>query len=113
MKKIKKPWGNFTTLWKEGANIKIIEVNPRSRLSLQSHRFRDEFWFLLSGELWYLIGKKKGKMKKGIAYQIPRKTKHRLWANKKGGRIIEVSLGKFDEKDIVRYEDDYGRAGSG
>ncbi len=109
-KKVEKPWGYFITIWKEeNINIKIIHVNPKSRLSLQSHKFRNELWILLEGNLTCQIGNKKIKMKKNTAYFIPKKTKHRLCAQKKGGKILEISFGKFDEKDIIRYEDDYGR----
>jgi len=108
--KVKKPWGYFITIWKEKLiNIKIIYVAPGSRLSLQSHKFREEFWFLLEGNLICQIGEKEMKMKKGVCYFIPKRKKHRLTAKRKGGRILEVSFGKFDEKDIIRYEDDYGR----
>ena len=34
--------------------------------------------------------------------------KHRLFSEK-GGKIAEISLGKFEEDDIIRYQDDYGR----
>lgn len=108
--KVKKPWGYFINLWRErGLNIKTIFLKPRSRLSFQSHRFRDEVWFLLSGNLDCQIGEKKFRMKKGIPYLISRGIKHRLSALKNGGKVIEISFGKFDEKDIIRYQDDYGR----
>lgn len=109
--KVKKPWGEFINLWQKGINIKIISLEPRKRLSLQSHRFRDEVWFLLSGNLDCQLGEKKFRMKKGVPYLIPRNVKHRLSAPEKAGKILEISFGKFDEKDIIRYEDDYGRAG--
>jgi hypothetical protein len=45
---------------------------------------------------------------------IPRQTVQRLSAAGKGpGRILEISFGEFDEEDIVRLEDLYGRVGSG
>ena len=41
---------------------------------------------------------------------IPRKTAHRLSAIGNGSvRVLEVSFGDFDEEDIVRLEDVYGR----
>jgi mannose-6-phosphate isomerase-like protein (cupin superfamily) len=111
MRKVKKPWGNFVNLWQKGLNIKVIELNSGSRLSLQSHKLRDEAWFLLSGNLDCQIGEKEFRMKKGIPYLILRGVKHRLSASQKAGKIIEISFGKFDEKDVIRYEDDYGRVG--
>jgi len=43
---------------------------------------------------------------------IPRETVHRLSATGDAPvRILEISFGEFDEEDIVRLEDVYGRAG--
>ena len=43
---------------------------------------------------------------------IPRETIHRLSADGKNEvRILEISFGEFDENDIVRLEDVYGRVG--
>jgi len=39
---------------------------------------------------------------------IPRTAKHRLSGISKL-KIAEISFGKFDENDITRYEDDFGR----
>ena len=107
----KRPWGEFITIWKEkNLNVKIIKVKPKARLSLQSHQHRDETWFLLDGDLHCQIGEEAIEMKKGNAYLIPKGCKHRLGSKEKGGRIVEIASGKFDEEDITRYEDDYNRA---
>jgi len=47
--------------------------------------------------------------KKGEEMFIPRNTLHRL-SSKKGGRVLEIAFGKFDENDIERVEDVYGRS---
>ena len=44
---------------------------------------------------------------------IPRQTVHRLSAGEGQVRLLEISLGEFDEEDIIRLEDLYGRGGSG
>ena len=64
---------------------------------------------LLKGEIFYQIGLRIEEMKKGKIYHVLKKRKHRLMTMKKGGSIIEISFGKFNENDIIRYEDDYGR----
>jgi mannose-6-phosphate isomerase-like protein (cupin superfamily) len=111
--KEQRPWGEFEIIHQRpGLTIKIIKVNPNSRLSLQSHQKRDEAWLLLEGELEYQIEIVKKIMTDRCLYYIPRGMKHRLSADKKGGRVLEISYGEFDEKDIVRYEDDYGRTKS-
>ncbi len=41
---------------------------------------------------------------------IPRQTVHRLSAvGEQAVRILEISFGEFDEEDIVRLDDVYGR----
>lgn len=64
---------------------------------------------MLAGNLHCQIENKIIEMKKGIPYIISKGVKHRLSAPKTGGKIIEISFGKFDEEDIIRYQDDYGR----
>ena len=49
-------------------------------------------------------------MKKGESLFVDVKAAHRL-ESIQGGVVVEISLGKFDENDIVRIEDDYGRVG--
>ena len=36
--------------------------------------------------------------------------KHRWTAGPEGMVLIEIAVGDFDEEDIIRYEDKYGRA---
>ena len=109
-KKTNRPWGNFEIIHQEtGITIKILTVKPYQRLSLQSHQERDEIWLLLAGKALCEIFELLEEMKKGIAYIIPREIKHRLTGGKEGCKVLEVSFGKFNEKDEVRYEDNYDR----
>ena len=49
-KKIHKPWGWYESLLKyPGYQIKILHVNPKGKLSLQSHSRRTEHWKVLEG----------------------------------------------------------------
>ncbi|MEK6941584.1 MAG: phosphomannose isomerase type II C-terminal cupin domain [archaeon] len=108
---VKKPWGHFTQYTKEQkATVKIIQVNKGGILSLQSHKNRDELWVALDGGITAQKGKAKKMLKKGESIFIPKNTKHRL-SSKQGGQVLEISFGKFDESDIKRFEDKYGRAG--
>lgn len=109
MKKVNRPWGYFDNL-REGRDwhLKMITVKKGKRLSLQSHFWRDEIWVAIEGKLVATIGVKTYRLKPGKIVTIKRGTKHRL-ASKNGGKIIEINFGKFDENDIIRYEDDYGR----
>ena len=109
-KKEKRPWGKFEIIHQEpGITIKIIKVKPEQRLSLQSHKYRDEMWLLLDGKGFCEIAEWPQELKKGLTYIIPREEKHRLTAGPKGIKVLEISFGKFSEKDEVRYEDDYDR----
>lgn len=110
----KRPWGHFCDL-ADGKDwhIKTITIAARKRLSLQYHASRDEYWVLLEGDASAEIGSSQKKLKtihlkKGSFHLVSRRTLHRL-ASKKGGTLVEISFGHFDEDDIIRLEDDFGR----
>ena len=45
-----RPWGNYQSLVKEKEwQVKLIDVKPGERLSLQKHKFRSEHWVVVSG----------------------------------------------------------------
>jgi len=107
---IEKPWGNeeqFTL--NEVSTVKILRVNAGAELSLQYHNKRNEFWKVLSGQVWATVGDKIVELKTDEEIEIPVGVKHRL--KHKGGdaQVLEISFGEFDENDIVRLEDKYGR----
>ena len=107
-----RPWGSYTVVgkWSGKITVKVLRVKPRSRLSLQKHMHRDEEWLCLSGSAEVTLGKKTFKMAVGDRTRVPRRTLHRI-SSEDGAEILEVSFGEFSEDDIVRVEDDYGRAG--
>ena len=115
-----RPWGSYEVLssTKEGQTDKVtkkITVQPGKRLSLQSHQGREEAWTFLSGEGEVTIGDETRVVKEGVLVVVPKETKHRI-SNMKGTEplvFIEVSTGFFDEDDIVRYDDDFGRVSKG
>lgn len=113
-KKVKKcveerPWGKFEKYVCEKAVIKIIEINPNSELSLQYHNLRDEFWKVIQGSGKVTLEDKIMDVKEGDEIFIPRKTIHKAIALENTLKLIEISLGDFDENDIVRIKDKYGR----
>jgi mannose-6-phosphate isomerase len=111
--KVEKPWGYFEQYTHNlPCTVKIITVSPGGTLSRQYHEKRDELWVVLDrgarveldGEVLYPEVEEK--------LFIPRETVHRLSAVGEGEvRILEISFGEFDEDDIVRLEDLYGRVG--
>jgi len=107
---VKKPWGNFKqyTLNKP-TTVKILTVEPGECLSEQSHRMRDELWILLDDGAEMEIGDKKIHPRKDEEIWVPRNFAHRITAKDKRVKVLEISFGTFDEADVVRYEDKYGR----
>ncbi|OGI76133.1 mannose-6-phosphate isomerase [Candidatus Nomurabacteria bacterium RIFCSPHIGHO2_02_FULL_42_19] len=107
---IERPWGNFRQFThNEPSTVKIIIVNSEEELSLQSHQKRSEFWKVLGGSGMMEIGNKKYEAKVGDEHKVPVGAKHRIKAGSSGVVVLEVSTGDFDESDIIRYEDKYGR----
>lgn len=109
----RKPWGHSELIFKnEGeakVTAKILTVYPHSRLSLQKHQVRSEYWFVMKGDAEVDVGGGTVVLRPGQTIRIPRGTLHRLGTNS-GTQVLEVSTGEFDEADITRLEDDYGRA---
>lgn len=105
-----RPWGNFEQFCKNSVStIKIINVQPNSKLSLQFHNKRDEFWKILSGKGEVVIGENTFEANEGNEFAIPVRQLHRIQTKDYPLKILEISFGDFDENDIVRLEDDYGR----
>ncbi len=106
----KRPWGNFEKFCEnEKCTVKIINVKPGEELSFQYHKKRDEFWKILSGRAKIVVGEETKNGKEGDEFFIPKKTPHRAKAEKSKVKILEISLGKFKESDVVRLEDKYQR----
>jgi len=105
-----RPWGLFRRFTdNEISTVKIIKIKPNEELSLQSHKKRGEFWRVISGGGIFEIGEKKYIVETGVEQYVPVETKHKMTAGMDGMEVLEVSFGEFDENDIVRYEDKYGR----
>jgi mannose-1-phosphate guanylyltransferase/mannose-6-phosphate isomerase len=109
MKEVKKPWGNFKQfVLNKKCTVKIIEVNSGEELSLQKHKHREELWYFLEPAAVYLKNKKI-KVKEGSIINVRKNTPHQIFAPGKKTRLLEISFGKFDENDIIRLSDKYGR----
>ncbi len=95
-----------------GAVIKRITVIPGGRLSLQSHEHRVEEWVVLEGCASVELDGLEQELVRTRCVSIGPHVKHRL-TNKCDTElvIIEVQMGDvLSEDDIIRYDDDYGRA---
>jgi cytidyltransferase-like protein len=112
-----RPWGSWSVIEdNDSYRIKKINVNPKSRLSLQYHGARSESWTIVKGIADVQIGTiaddihYNTKLHAGESIEIPKGTAHRLENNTKEPlEVIEVQYGKCDEDDIIRLEDDYKR----
>ena len=108
---IERPWGNFRQLTHNNlSTVKIHRVKPGEATSWQSHTKRSEFWHIISGDGMIHIEDKEYNVVPGGEYNVPIGFKHRWMAGPGGIILIEVATGDFDESDIIRYEDKYGRA---
>ena len=106
-----RPWGFFRRFTNNTpSTVKIIKVKPNEQLSLQSHNHRSEFWKVISGDGIFEIDGKKYIVEKDDEKEVPVGIKHRIQAGTTGMEVLEIAKGVFDEADIVRYEDKYGRA---
>lgn len=108
-----RPWGGEECFTENvSSTVKIITVNPGEALSLQTHMNREEFWHVLSGSGFAQVGDEIKEVKAGDEFWVPKGTKHRMTGGDTQLRFLEISLGEFDESDIIRLEDKYGRVTS-
>ncbi len=115
-----RPWGVYYVMEdKPEFKVKKIIVTPGQRLSLQSHEHRSEHWVVVSGTATVTI-REKGHpdhighniLTQNQSCYVPKGHVHRL-ANLHDTPlvIVEVQCGDYTgEDDIVRYQDDHGRA---
>lgn len=109
----RRPWGSFAVL-DEGRDYKVkrIEVLSGQRLSYQKHARRSEHWMVVQGAAKVTLDGNEISVPLGATVDIPRGAAHRV--ENPGPEplvFIEVQRGDYlGEDDIVRLEDDYGRA---
>jgi mannose-6-phosphate isomerase-like protein (cupin superfamily) len=108
-----RPWGSWHIL-DEGAGFKVkrIEVLPHSRLSYQTHEHRAEHWVVVIGTATCILDGATHRLGPGGSLDIAVGQAHRICNDTdEPMAIIEVQRGDYlGEDDIVRLEDDFGRA---
>ncbi|WP_417799097.1 mannose-1-phosphate guanylyltransferase/mannose-6-phosphate isomerase [Terasakiella pusilla] len=108
-----RPWGHYRTLARDTCYlIKEIEVSPGASLSTQYHNHRAEHWVVIEGSAYVHKDEDRIVVNPNESVFIPQGAVHRL-INKGDQplRLIEVQTGTYlSEDDIVRLEDNYGRA---
>lgn len=107
---VKKPWGQFDQFtYNEISTVKIISVDLGASLSLQTHAHRREFWRVISGHPEVTVGENKISAKPGDEFTIAESEPHQIEAPIDAVQILEIAYGDFDEEDIIRLKDKYGR----
>jgi len=111
--RVYRPWGYYQGV-DIGANfqVKRIAVYPGRSLSLQKHARRAEHWVVVDGTAIVTRDDETFELGRNQSTYIPVGAVHRL-ENPGPGllKLIEVQSGDYlGEDDIVRLEDDYGRA---
>ncbi len=109
---VHRPWGFFRSLLNtDFCHTKILSLEPGQELSLQKHLHREEHWTIVRGSGLFRLEDTFIPVKAGDTLHIPRVTVH--WLKNTGTvslMLVEVQLGDaFDESDIIRLSDRYGR----
>jgi len=112
-RRVFRPWGWYEAIDQGPQHqVKRISVSPGARLSLQKHQHRAEHWIVVSGTARVTCDDQIFELFENQSTYIPQGSVHRL--ENPGTlplEIIEVQSGSYlGEDDIVRFEDNYGRA---
>jgi mannose-6-phosphate isomerase len=115
-RRVEKPWG-YELIWALTDDYcgKLLFVRAEHSLSLQFHREKDEAWYVQSGRARLELGEAgqaalaEEIVSAGASFRLPPGTVHRITALE-DTTVLEVSTPHLD--DVVRLEDDYGRAGT-
>lgn len=111
--RVEKPWGyEIIYAIAESYVGKVLFVKKGQRLSLQYHLQKDETIYVFKGRIELQVGLKEGPLEtmmlnEGGAIRLRPNTLHRMKALV-DTFVLEASTPQL--KDVVRLEDDYGRA---
>lgn len=108
-----RPWGSYDAIDQgERFQVKRIKVQPGAKLSVQMHHHRAEHWVVVAGTAKVTIDDKTQLVTENQSVYIPIGAVHSLEnPGKMNLHLIEVQSGAYlGEDDIVRFQDNYGRA---
>lgn len=109
-----RPWGSWTSLLHgPGYQIKLLEIKPGAKPSLQRHHHRSEHWIVVAGTASVMRDDEVMEVHVNESAYIPVGAVHRIEnCGKVLLQVIEVQVGEYlGEDDIVRLEDDWHREG--
>jgi len=108
-----RPWGGYSSVLSgERFQVKRLFVKPGKKLSLQKHHHRAEHWIVVRGTAEVTVDGTITVLSENQSIYLPLGCTHRL-ANpgKIELELIEVQTGSYlGEDDIIRIEDEFGRA---
>ncbi len=113
VERVEKPWGYEIVFARtERYCGKVLVVRQGEQLSLQFHREKDEVMYVQEGRIELEIGDPGGHLETevvgpGHAFRFAPGTVHR-WRALEDSIVLEASTPELD--DVVRLEDQYGRA---
>lgn len=116
VERVEKPWGHEIVFARSETYCgKVIFVRAGEQLSLQFHRVKDETIYVHSGRIELEIGDPGGPLDTevvgpGRSFRLRPGVVHR-WKALEDSVVLEASTPDLD--DVVRLEDNYGRAASG
>ena len=106
-----KPWGRFIQyVLNQPVTVKILEIHAGEQVSYQYHYHRSELWIPLDDGACIRLEEEVIRPAPMEPVFIPQGAKHQLIGEDQNYRILEIAFGNFDEEDIVRLDDKYGRA---
>ncbi len=111
--RVYRPWGSYEVMDRgDRFQTKRIIVKPGGVLSLQMHHQRSEHWVVVSGTARVTIDDDVRLLQENESTFVPAGATHRLQnPGKIELHLIEIQCGPYlGEDDIVRLEDNYGRA---
>jgi len=101
-------WGTYETIHKDdNCWTRTLTIYAGESLSLHYHQFRKELWVPLETGLQGIInGGQTLDLIVGHVYDVPQNVLHRI-LNPSGRdlRLIEVSVGKIEDADIIHIYD--------
>jgi mannose-6-phosphate isomerase len=110
---VTRPWGRFRQYaHNEPVTVSLMWVLPGQRLSLQSHRGRSELWIVLDEGAEVTVGERTWRPSANEELWIGAGERHRLAHDGSVPtpvRVLEVAFGDWQQADIKRFGDDYGR----
>jgi mannose-1-phosphate guanylyltransferase/mannose-6-phosphate isomerase len=111
-----RPWGSWTSLLQGPSfQIKLLEIKPGAKPSLQRHHHRSEHWIVVAGTASVTRDDEVIEVHVNENAYIPVGSVHRIEnCGKVLLKVIEVQVGEYlGEDDIVRIEDDWAREDNG